>query len=106
MPKLVRCPAAAAAFFWSAAANAAPFCVVKAYETNCWYYSYNACMQAAGRGGCGINPKEFPTPLGGAPFCVVTGYSANCSYYDFIACQTSAEGRGVCAGNPERKGMQ
>lgn len=59
---------------------AAPFCAVFSYGTQCWYYTYDQCLQAAGsQGACIINQEEARPPSGGAtaPFCVVTSYARN-----------------------------
>ena len=54
---------------------AAPFCAVFSFGKQCYYYDYNACLQAAGTSGaCVINQEEAKAPSGSAPFCVVASY--------------------------------
>lgn len=85
---------------------AAPFCAVFSYGTQCWYYTYDQCLQAAGsQGACIINQEEARPPSGGAtaPFCVVTSYATQCWYYDAQSCQQAAAASGgACAINPNR----
>ena len=85
---------------------AAPFCTVFSYGEQCWYYTYDDCLRAAGsQGACVINQKEARPPSGGsgAPFCVVTSYGTQCWYYDAQSCrQAAAESGGACAVNPNR----
>ncbi len=85
-------------------AYAAPFCAVFSYGTQCWYYSWEACRQAAGSSGaCIINQEEVRPPSRGAPFCVVTSYGTQCWYYDADSCRrAAATSGGVCAVNPNR----
>ena len=43
----------------SESAIAAPFCAVFSYGKQCYYYSYNDCLRAAGRqGACVTNDEE------------------------------------------------
>lgn len=83
---------------------AAPFCAVFSYGKQCWYYTYDDCLRAAGsQGACVINQEEARPPSGGAPFCVVTSYGTQCSYYDAQSCrQAAAASGGACAVNPNR----
>jgi hypothetical protein len=84
---------------------AAPFCAVFSFGEQCYYYTYEACVKAAGtQGACVINQKEAKPPSpGGAPFCVVTSYGTQCWYYDAQSCrQAAASSGGVCAINPNR----
>lgn len=86
-------------------ALAAPFCVVKSYGTNCWYYNMNDCSRAAGSdGACIVNQQEVEQPsAGGTPFCVVTGYATNCWYHNAESCrQAAASNGGACVVNPNR----
>ena len=82
----------AAGLLASADVAAAPYCAVFSYGRQCWYYSYDACLQAAGtQGVCIINPNEVRAPSSGAPFCVVTSTGANCWYYDAQSCRQAAQ---------------
>jgi hypothetical protein len=85
-------------------AVAAPFCAVCSHGKQCYYYSMDACLRAAGdRCGCIINDAEAKRPSGGAPFCVVTSYATQCSYYDAGSCQrAAARAGGACAVNPNQ----
>ncbi len=87
-----------------AEADAAPFCAVFSFGKQCWYYSWDACIRAAGRSGaCVINEEEARPPSSGAPFCVVTSYGVQCWYYDATSCRQAAQrSGGVCAVNPDR----
>lgn len=75
---------------------AAPFCAVFAHGKQCWYYTMDACRQAAGsRGACVINQDEIRAPRSSeAPFCVVTSYGTQCHYYDAASCRRAAAGSG------------
>lgn len=83
---------------------AAPYCTVFSWGTQCWYYSYQSCVEAAGtQGACIINQSEVKPPpaASGAPFCVVASYGTQCWYYDAQSCQeAAASADGVCAVNP------
>ena len=58
---------------------AAPFCVVRSYGKECYYYDWSSCQRAAGnQGACIINQKEVKAPVGSAPFCIVASYGAMC----------------------------
>lgn len=84
---------------------AAPFCAVFSYGTQCYYYSWDACVEAAGdQGACVINQEEAQQPAAaGAPFCVVTSYATQCWYYDAQSCRrAAASAHGVCVVNPDR----
>ena len=84
---------------------AAPFCTVFSYGRQCYYYSYEDCLRAAGsQGACVINQDEVRAPpSSGAPFCVVTSFGTRCYYYDAASCQReAANSGGVCAVNPNR----
>jgi hypothetical protein len=66
-------------------AMAAPFCAVFSFGKQCWYYSYDACLNAVGTSGaCVINQSEVRAPSGGAPFCVVDAVGTRCWYYMLI----------------------
>ena len=83
---------------------AAPFCAVFSYGKQCYYYTYDACLQAAGsQGACVTNNEEVRAPSSGAPFCVVASYGTQCYYYDAQSCrQAAASAGGACAVNPNR----
>jgi hypothetical protein len=85
---------------------AAPFCAVFSYGKQCYYFTYDACMRAAGTSGaCIANPDEARAPAGGggAPFCVVSAFGTQCNYYDANSCrQAAASSGGACAVNPRR----
>lgn len=73
--------------------------------TQCWYYTYDACLRAAGKQGvCIIKQKEARSSFDGdTSFCVVTAYGTHCWYYNAESCRRAAEQRhGVCAVNSER----
>jgi hypothetical protein len=82
----------------STAAIAAPFCAVFSFGKQCYYYTMEACQQAAGTSGaCVVNDEEAKPPSGSAPFCVVTSYATNCWYYDADQCrQAAASSGGAC----------
>jgi hypothetical protein len=86
--------------------QAAPFCAVYAYGTQCFYYTMDSCRMAAGSSGaCIINQNEVRPPMGmsNAPFCVVAPYGTQCFYYDAASCQQAAAmSGGACAVNPNR----
>jgi len=85
---------------------AAPFCVVTASGTNCWYFDAKSCQDAANnaRGMCVINEKEQKAPSGNAPFCVVTGMGTSCWYYDANTCrQAASNSGGTCIPNPKQQ---
>lgn len=53
---------------FSSIAGAAPFCVVTAAGTNCWYYDAQSCRQAAGpSGACVVNQNEVRPDGGSTP---------------------------------------
>lgn len=83
-------------------AIAAPFCAVFSYGKQCYYYTYDACLRAAGtQGACVTNDEEVRAPSSGAPFCVVASYGTQCYYYDAESCRRAAATvDGVCAVNP------
>ena len=87
-------------------AMAAPFCAVFSYGRQCWYFSYEECLRAAGReGACVVNPEEARPPRRGegAPFCVVTSFGTQCWYYDAQSCREAARSTdGACVVNPNR----
>ncbi len=85
-------------------AEAAPFCVVRSYGTDCFYYDLPSCRRAAGPdGACIVNPDEAQAPSGAAPFCVVTSYGTQCWYYDASSCRRAASSSGgACVVNPNR----
>ncbi len=89
---------------WATVATAAPFCVVQSYGTQCWYYTHEDCVRAAGSSGaCVINQQEAQAPAHSAPFCVVSSTGTQCMYYDAASCRrAAAEQNGVCAANPNR----
>lgn len=88
----------------SESAIAAPFCAVFSYGKQCYYYSYNDCLRAAGRqGACVTNDEEVRAPSSGAPFCVVASFGTQCFYYDAESCRrAAASAGGACAVNPNR----
>jgi len=93
------------ATFISFQAAAAPFCAVFSYGKQCYYYTLQACQQAAGSSGaCVVNNQGIGmSPSGGAPFCVVQSYGAQCFYYDAQACRKAASSSGgACVVNPNR----
>ena len=93
------------ATFISFQATAAPFCAVFSYGKQCYYFSLQACEQAAGTSGaCIVNDQEVrPPPSGGAPFCVVQSFGAQCFYFDAQACRNAAASSGeACVVNPNR----
>ncbi len=81
---------------------AAPFCAVFSYGKQCYYYSLDACQEAAGESGaCVVNDEEVQAPAHGAPFCVVQSFGAQCFYYDAGSCrQAAASSGGACVVNP------
>lgn len=85
-------------------ASAAPFCAVFAFGRQCYYFSLQACQQAAGaRGACVVNDEEVRPQSSGAPFCVVQSFGAQCFYFDAQSCRQAAErANGTCAVNPNR----
>lgn len=103
-------------YLLSAAAHAAPFCVVTANGTNCWYYGADTCQAAAraANGACVPNTNEDGNRGGGssyqsspsrsgAPFCVQTSYGVDCWYYDMSSCRNAARSKnGLCVINPDR----
>ena len=93
-----------AALILSESAIAAPFCAVFSYGKQCFYFSYDACLKAAGsRGACVTNDDEVHAPSSGAPFCVVASYRTQCFYYDAASCRRAAAlVDGACAVNPNR----
>jgi len=87
--------------------SAAPFCVVSATGTRCWYYTATACEDAAMAvgGACVVNTDEAGSrpSAGGAPFCVVTAVGQQCFYYQVDACEQAARALGGgCIVNPDR----
>jgi hypothetical protein len=87
-------------------AQAAPFCAVFAFGTQCFYYTMDSCRMAAGTSGaCVINQNEVRPPMGasGAPFCVVQSFGTQCFYYDAASCrQAAAMSGGACVVNSNR----
>src|SRR5215469_5751094 len=83
-----------------ASATAAPFCAVFATGKQCYYYTYEACLQAVGAQGACVPNQEQSSVSGNAPFCVVGSAGTQCFYYDVQSCRqaASAEG-GMCAVN-------
>lgn len=88
----------------ASATMAAPYCAVFSYGTQCFYFDWKSCQQAAGsQGACVINQAEAKVPAVGAPFCVVASYGTQCFYYDAQSCrQAAASANAVCAVNPNR----
>lgn len=73
----------------------APFCTVFAYGKQCWYYTEEACENAAGTmGACILNREAVRPPNGTAPFCVVTSTATNCWFYSADSCRDAAESSG------------
>jgi len=92
--------------FRSAAAIAAPFCVVSASGKQCYYYDAPSCNRAAAmvNGACVVNDEEVRVPAGGAPFCVISGTGSQCFYYDYSSCQRAAKiARGTCVARTDRE---
>jgi len=92
-------------FAISSRSEAAPFCLVSQFGTQCTYQSADACQQAteALGGACIVNQREAAAPSGNAPFCVVTQGRSDCRYSDADYCrQTAATLGGMCAVNPNR----
>ena len=85
-------------------AQAAPFCAVFSYGRQCYYYTFDSCLKAAGaRGACVTNDEDTRPPSGDAPFCVVASFGTQCIYYDAQACRRAAAlSNGACAVNPNR----
>lgn len=114
--RLLALPAAIFLSFACAGASlAAPFCVVSASGTQCFYYDAPSCQQAAQsqRGACVVNQQEtqpmqpprgqVDRPVSGPPFCVVSASGSQCYYYDNQSCQQAAQSqRGACVVNPNR----
>ena len=88
----------------SESAIAAPFCAVFSYGKQCYYYTYDDCLQAAGsQGACVANNEEVRAPSSGAPFCVVASYGTQCFYYNAESCRRAASSaKGACIVNPSR----
>jgi hypothetical protein len=93
-------------------ASAATFCVVNTFGTNCSYFDYPTCQQAAEatRGTCVVGQGDqnplLPTPQTQPlqpPFCVVSSVATQCWYYDAPTCQQAAQAvGGACIVNPNR----
>lgn len=83
---------------------AAPYCAVFSFGTQCFYFDWKSCQQAAGsQGACVINQAEAKAPSGGAPFCVAAWYGTQCVYFDAQSCrQAATSANAVCAINPNR----
>jgi hypothetical protein len=81
---------------------AAPFCAAFPDRVNCWYYTYEECLSAAGTEGyCAVNSSQIRQPSVVAPLCVVNphGGAPQCFYYDAKLCNDAAAASGgVCLG--------
>jgi hypothetical protein len=67
----------------STTVHSAPFCAIFSYGKNCWYFSYDECLEAAGGdGACVTNQEEIRPPSGSGRFCVVSSFGTNCSFFD------------------------